>query len=104
MQLARVLGTVVATMKHEALVGIRLLVIQPQDHEGKPDGDAIVACDPLQCGTGELVEWVSGREAAMALPIPYTPVDAAIVRICDDVYADARHLGPLPAKATRKGR
>lgn len=94
MQLARVLGTVVATVKHESLVGVRLLVIQPQDHAGKPDGDAIVACDPLQCGPGELVEWVTGREAALALPVTYSPVDASIVRICDDVHADSRHLGP----------
>lgn len=97
MQLARVLGTVVATVKHDSLVGVRLLVIQPQDHDGKPDGDAIVACDPLQCGPGELVEWVTGREAALALPVTYSPVDASIVRICDDVNTDDRYLGlPQP--------
>ncbi len=102
MQLARVLGTVVATIKHDSLVGVRLLVIQPQDHDGKPDGDAIVACDPLQCGPGELVEWVTGREAALTLPITYSPVDASIVRICDDVYVEDRHrIGRAPAPTGR---
>ncbi len=102
MQLARVLGTVVATVKHDSLVGVRLLVIQPQDHDGMPDGDPIVACDPLQCGRGELVEWVTGREAALTLPITYSPVDASIVRICDDVHIEARDrivVVPPPARA-----
>ena len=64
MQLAKVLGSVVATMKHDSLTGVRLLLIQPQDENGVPDGDAIVAADPLQAGEGELVEWTTGREAA----------------------------------------
>lgn len=92
MQLARVLGTVVSTVKHSSLTGIRLLVIQPQDDTGAPDGDPIVACDPLQCGTGELVEWVTGREAALALPVQFSPVDASVVGIVDDVDADRKHL------------
>ena len=92
MQLARVLGTVVATVKHDSLVGVRLLVLQPQDDEGKADGDPIVACDPLQAGPGELVEWVTGREAALALPVVYSPVDASVIRIIDDVHTDRRHL------------
>ena len=93
MQLARVLGNVVATIKHESLVGVRLLVIQPQDEEGVPDGDAIVACDPLQAGPGDLVEWTTGREAALALPVTYAPVDASVVRIVDHAESDKRHLG-----------
>jgi ethanolamine utilization protein EutN len=92
MQLARVLGTVVATRKHESLEGVRLLVIQPQDDLGAADGDAIVAADPLQAGVGELVEWTTGREAALALPVSYSPVDTAIVRIVDAVHGDRRHL------------
>lgn len=90
MQLARVLGTVVATVKHDSLVGVRLLVIQPQDERGGPDGDPIVACDPLQAGPGELVEWVTGREAALALPVTYSPVDASVVRIVDDIHVQLR--------------
>jgi ethanolamine utilization protein EutN len=92
MQLARVLGNVVATEKHESLVGIRLLLVQPQDHDGVPDGDPIVAADPLQAGVGELVEWITGREAALALPESFAPVDATVVRICDHVWGDRRFL------------
>ncbi len=103
MQLARVLGTVVATIKHESLVGVRLLLIQPQDHDGVPDGDAIVAADPLQAGVGELVEWVTGREAALALPQTYAPVDCSIVAICDHAWGDRRYLEGGLAKVTRGG-
>lgn len=103
MQLARVLGTVVATFKHESLTGVRLLVIQPQDDEGKPDGDPIVAADALQAGHGELVEWVTGREAALTLPVTYSPVDAALVGIVDDVHADRRHLDSPAGVVRRRG-
>lgn len=93
MQLAKVIGTVVASDKHDSLVGVRLLVIQPQDETGEPDGDAIVAADPLQAGPGEIVEWTTGREAALALPVTYSPVDASIVRIVDHAWGDRRYLG-----------
>ncbi len=92
MQLARVIGTVVATVKHESLVGVRLLLIQPQDENGVEDGDAIVAADPLQAGVGELIEWTTGREAALALPVTYSPVDVAVVRIVDHAWSDEKYL------------
>lgn len=93
MQLAKVLGSVVATVKHESLTGVRLLLIQPQDENGVPDGDAIVAADPLQAGTGDIVEWTTGREAALALPVTYSPVDCAVVSIVDHAWSDKRYLG-----------
>ena len=90
MELARVIGTVVATRKHAALTGVRLLLIQPQDHEGAPQGDPVIAADAVQAGEGELVRWVNGREGTLALPDPFTPVDAAIVGIVTDVNARSR--------------
>ena len=102
MQLAKVLGSVVATHKHESLVGVRLLLIQPQDEHGEPDGDAIVAADPLQAGAGELVEWTTGREAALALPVTFSPVDASVVRIVDHVWSDQKYLTPDAPVASRE--
>jgi len=93
MQFARVLGTVVATVKHESLVGVRLVAIQPEDEAGNPDGDVIVAADPLQSGPGDRVEWTTGREAALALPDTYSPVDCAVVRMVDAVHTDRRLVG-----------
>lgn len=88
MQLAKVLGNVVATVKHESLAGVRLLLIQPHDHDGRPDGPPIVAADPLQAGVGDTVEWITGREAALALPVTFSPVDASVVAIVDEYWGD----------------
>ena len=103
MELARVLGTVVATVKHESLTGVRLLVIQPLDDVLAPVGDAIVAADPLQAGQGELVEYTVGREAALALPVTFSPVDASIIAIVDAVDADRVYLRGKANPRTRPG-
>ncbi len=86
MQLGRVKGTVVATIKSEGLEGVRFLVVQPLDRHQAPVGDPLVAADAVHmAGPGELVYFVSSREAAEAMPIPFVPVDHAIVGIVDDV-------------------
>ena len=90
MQLARVLGSVVATEKAEGLDGVRFLVIQPLDKHQEPTGATVVAADAVQmAGPGELVYFVSSREAAEALPERFVPVDHAIVGIVDHVHLGA---------------
>ncbi len=83
MQLARVIGTVVATQKSEGLDGVKLLVVQPLTPLLVPKGDPVVAADTVQAGPGELVYFVANREAALALTPSFVPVDAAIVGIVD---------------------
>ena len=86
MQLARVVGTVVATVKTPGLDGVRLLVIQPLDRQLQPSGGQLVAADAVHmAGPGELVYFVAAREAAQAMPDPFVPVDHAIVGIVDAV-------------------
>ena len=86
MQLARVIGTVVATQKYEGLAGIKFLVVQPLRKTQEPIGDPVVAADATaQAGPDDLVFIVGSREAAQAMPIPFVPVDHAIVGIVDDV-------------------
>ena len=86
MQLARVIGTVVATVKTPGLEGIKLLVIQPLDRSLKPTGGQLVAADAIHmAGPGELVYYVAARGAAQAMPDPFVPVDHAIVGIVDAV-------------------
>lgn len=88
MELAKVIGTIVASEKHESLRGIRLLVIQPHDHNGEPAGGPIVAADALQAGVGDTVQWITGREAALTLPDTFAPVDCATVSIVDSYWSD----------------
>jgi ethanolamine utilization protein EutN len=86
MQLARVVGTVVATVKSPGLEGIKLLIVQPLDRQGRPAGGTVVAADAVHmAGPGELVYIVAAREAAEAMPDPFVPVDHAIVGIVDAV-------------------
>ena len=83
MQLARVLGTVVATRKDPGLLGATLLVIQPLSAERRPQGKALVAVDSVGAGTGEEVFYVRGREASFPFLPQEVPTDAAIVGIVD---------------------
>lgn len=86
MQLARVIGSVVATEKAYGLEGVRFLVIQPLDKHQEPAGETVVAADAVHmAGPGELVYFVSSREAAEALPVRFVPVDHAITGIVDDL-------------------
>ena len=86
MQLGRVIGTVVATVKAPGLEGVKLLVIQPLDRHQQPVGSQVVAADAVHmAGPGELVYFVAAREAAQAMPDPFVPVDHAIVGIVDAV-------------------
>lgn len=87
MQLARVLGSVVATEKAAGLEGVRFLMIQPLDKTQQPRGRTVVAADAVHmAGPGELVYYVSSREAAEALPERFVPVDHAIVGIVDQIH------------------
>ena len=86
MQLARVTGTVVATVKTPGLTGIKLLLVQPLDRHLRPVGSQVVAADAVHmAGPDELVYIVAAREAAQALPETFVPVDHAIVGIVDAV-------------------
>ena len=86
MQLAEVTGTVVATVKYEGLDGVRLLIVQPLDRDRRPEGEMVIAADAVDmAGPGELVYVVASREAALAMPEPFVPVDHAIVGIVDQV-------------------
>lgn len=86
MQLAKVIGTVVATCKDPSLTGVKLLVIQPVNSAGQKKGSPIVAVDTIGAGYGETVFYARGKEGGMALPKPFTPVDAGIVGIVDQLY------------------
>jgi ethanolamine utilization protein EutN len=86
MHLGRVRGTVVATVKSPGLEGIKLLLVEPLSRALEPHGDLLVCADAtLQAGPGETVYFIGGREAALALPETFVPVDHAIVGIVDQV-------------------
>ena len=86
MQIAQVVGTVVATQKHAAFEGAKLLLVQPLTLEGQPRGVALLAVDSLGAGIHEKVLIVmEGRAAGQILGRTLAPVDAAVVGIIDTV-------------------
>jgi len=87
-QVARVIGDVVATRKDQNLSGLKLLVLQPVDTNREPSGRTLVAADAAGAGAGEYVFFVRGREAAFPFYPVEAPVDAAIVGIVDHWSAE----------------
>lgn len=83
MQLARVIGTVVATVKNESLQGRKLLVVQTLDRHLNSTGKPMVAVDAIGAGVGELVFWCRGKEASFPFKREDTPTDCTIVGIVD---------------------
>ena len=83
MQLARVVGEVVATMKDANLSGITMLVVQPIAASGEDAGRALVALDSIGAGVGEHVFFVRGREAAFPFYPAEPPADATVIGIVD---------------------
>lgn len=86
MFVANVIGTLVASDKQETLRGVKLLIVQPVDAAGAPEGEPVVAVDSVGIGVGERAFCVLGKEAAMALDNPFAAVDVAVVGIVDEVY------------------
>jgi microcompartment protein CcmK/EutM len=82
-QLARVIGEVVSTVKDANLAGRTLLVLQPITASGEAAGRTLVALDSVGAGVGEHVFFVRGREAAFPFYPAEPPADASIVGIVD---------------------
>jgi ethanolamine utilization protein EutN len=86
MQLGRVIGNVVCTIKSDALEGKKLMLVQPLDKQLKQMGRVIVALDSVGAGTGELIYWCRGKEASFPWPEQEVPTEASIVGIVDQVH------------------
>ena len=100
MQIATVVGTVVATKKHPALLGAKLLLVQPETPEGEPRGPVLLSIDSVGAGIGERVLVViEGKAAGDALGRRGVPVDAAIVGIIDRVDDTLLALSAAPVEA-----
>jgi len=86
MQLAKVVGTAVSTVKHASMEGAKLLVVQPLLADGESsDGDPFLAIDRLGAGRGEVVVITSdGRYARDILNTDATPVRWTTLGIKDE--------------------
>ena len=88
MQIARVVGSTVATIKDEKLVGRKLLIVREADERGQAVGKPYVAIDTVDAGAGELVLIAAGSSARQTTITKDTPVDAVIMAIIDTLDVD----------------
>jgi microcompartment protein CcmK/EutM len=88
MQMARVIGDVIATIKDAALGGYKLVVLQPITPDREPVGRTLVALDAVGAGVGEHVFFVRGREASFPFLPAEPPTDACVVGIIDHWSTD----------------
>jgi ethanolamine utilization protein EutN len=89
MLLGRVIGSVVPAVAYEGLAGVPMLLVQPLNKSGTPQGEPLVAADSTRmAGPGELVYYEGGREAALALEPWFVPVDHAILGIVDSHHIE----------------
>ncbi len=83
MQLARVIGNVVATRKDPGFDSTKLLLLQPISADGKNAGRTLVAVDSVGAGVGETVFFVRGKEASFPFHPTEMAADAGVVGIVD---------------------
>jgi carbon dioxide concentrating mechanism protein CcmL len=83
MQLARVVGTVVATRKEESIQGLKLLVVRPLDENGRDAGNPIVSADAVGAGQDEIVLIAAGSSARQTAMTDKRPIDSVVMAIVD---------------------
>ncbi len=88
MIIAQVIGSAVATLKHDGLRESKLLLARQADAQGNPTGQPFLAVDLVGAGEGELVIVSQGSSARTCMGSNSSPVDAAIVGILDSLQME----------------
>ena len=97
MLIARVIGEVVATMKHPSHENQKALVVQPLNLDGSEMGNTMVALDAVGAGVGDKVLVATeGYSAFTSVGLELSPVDCSVIGIID-------HIEILPDAAPAAG-
>lgn len=90
MLLARVKGHLVATVKLDGFHGEKLLIVEPLDHTGKPDGTEVIACDRAGAGVGDVVLLLQeGASCRLVMGKKDVPAEALVVGVIDRIDVQA---------------
>jgi len=96
MLIARVIGELISTHKHESHMGRKALVVQPLELDGSNRGDPVIAFDAVDAGVGDQVLLVTeGFSAMTSVGRPNSPIDMAVVGVIDRIDLHPG-LHPLP--------
>jgi ethanolamine utilization protein EutN len=83
-KLCRVVGQVVATAKHPALQGRKIMVVRPEPDRGDPTEAMQLALDGVGAGLGSVVMVTeSGAAGRLVTGAQHPPVRSVIVGIVD---------------------
>ncbi len=86
MRLAKVIGTVVATIKHPSYLGQKLLLCQVLDPQQTSNGDEVLAIDRAQAGVGDTVLLLTeGNGVRQLMGANAGPIRSLIVGIVDQI-------------------
>ncbi len=96
MNLGKVVGTVVSTMKDEKLTGTKLLVVRQIGLDLKETGSFVIAVDAVGAGPGEVVLYARGSSARQTTLTRDRPADAVIMAIVDSVEVEGREIYTKP--------
>ncbi len=89
MKIARVVGNVLATVKHPALSGQRLLLVDDESPDGTLLRRPRLALDVVDAGEGDRVLVLDeGNGAAQVFARPRGPVRTVVVGVIDEVEAE----------------
>jgi ethanolamine utilization protein EutN len=91
MQIGKIVGSVVATVKNPGLASQRLLIVQPLTPELNIAGKQLICTDSTGAGAGELVYWCKGKEASFPFLPTQVPTDATVVGIVDKITVRRGH-------------
>src|SRR5512135_3484419 len=90
MLIARVVGSIVATIKDEKLTGRKLLIVREVNTANELTGKPIAAVDTVDAGVGDLVLIAQGSSARQTNITKETPTDAVIMAIVDELAEDGK--------------
>jgi ethanolamine utilization protein EutN len=94
MFVAKVTGSLVSTQKADAIVGYKLLVVEPYRLEAKErkslatTGRTFIAVDTLGAGEGDFVLITQGSSARMTPETKTMPIDTVIIGIVDKIHVE----------------
>lgn len=77
-------------MKDPALIGQRLLVVQPLKPDLSDTGKRLVMLDSVGAGAGEIIYWCRGRESSFPFLPAEVPTDQTIVGIVDHLHMEKK--------------
>jgi len=89
MKLARAIGSVTSTLKHNAYDGKKLLLVQPLKMDGSADGRPTIAVDYVDAGKGDVLLLGAAPGLAKAVfHIDPAPIQHLCMGVVDRVDID----------------